>query len=747
MKYPVKVISFLFLVMLLSSPALANREAGTAPDTRLVGKWGVTALIHGNNGSWNSVAGTTIFKSDGSGTETKKYNDGGIPGEITEDFTYSTTGNPDGSITVTEVFADRTETHKVVLSDNGNMLIVDGTADITEQSMVVGVRMDETKTYSNADLSGDYYGICYAYYPSGSSLPSHNDAWSATASFNGNGSFSHTSTANGDGIIYTSSETDTYSVNSDGSFSGGSDGYITGDGSLFVISEPASIQDWLSIFFMKKGDRTYSNADIEGTWALVGFGDDNGSSFNTNFGSMTCDGSGHCIWSLKMQTDGSVEYDSGGRTLPVASDGSFGTYLGDLAPAYAGAIGNNGNTIIFNASFESDELYHREIFLGVRCNDCYNLAGQMIPMISLNPNQLDGGNGINIYLYNPASGVMNAIKENSYDSWLPSMNSDRTRLVYTEGIKNGDYTIKVYDIASGVSAAITTASARRAAYFDGGGKILFLDSIDGLLKRMNPDGSNINTVAAPETPYSFSVFWISPDRKKIIVNEYRQVSSDYGTDNYDRLVLMNSDGTGRTVIKDEYLGYWNMLAWKPDSSGFLYYHHVFDVVDGVDQVETPRYVLIDISDGTETDLSGSDIAKEENLCLPTRWGNLLSISYRELYNGETGNLIMDVSQDVPLLTETMLGWDNQGEIYFADLDGSNFRRFVESAFSSYDTNEDWTIGDFELLNAIDDWVDGNLGDFDLLNLIDYWAFGSYCWDTAAESYEAGVPGESGVCIE
>ncbi len=55
--------------------------------------------------------------------------------------------------------------------------------------------------------------------------------------------------------------------------------------------------------------------------------------------------------------------------------------------------------------------------------------------------------------------------------------------------------------------------------------------------------------------------------------------------------------------------------------------------------------------------------------------------------------------------------------------------------SSYDTNQDWIIGDFELLNAIDNWAAGNLGDFELLDLIDFWAYGSYCWDYVEEKHK------------
>ncbi len=66
---------------------------------------------------------------------------------------------------------------------------------------------------------------------------------------------------------------------------------------------------------------------------------------------------------------------------------------------------------------------------------------------------------------------------------------------------------------------------------------------------------------------------------------------------------------------------------------------------------------------------------------------------------------------------------------------------------SYDTDNDWSIGDFELLDAIDDWADGILDDFPLLDLIDYWTAGSYCWDEGGASYAPGVPEGIGTCTQ
>ena len=196
-------------------------------------------------------------------------------------------------------------------------------------------------------------------------------------------------------------------------------------------------------------------------------------------------------------------------------------------------------------------------------------------------------------------------------------------------------------------------------------------------------------MALPESPYSFEMFWLSPDRNKIIVVEEIQVGASYRTGHYARLVLMNTDGTNRTIIKGEYLGDWNALSWRADSARVFYYYHTFIVVGGVYQGESTKYASIDIPGGTETDLSSSDVGgKETNFCLFTKSGNLLSMMYHELYNGQTGSLIA-VRADVPSMMGAMVGWDSAGEIYFADLDKTNFRRFIED--KAGDLNNDGPV--------------------------------------------------------
>lgn len=74
----------------------------------------------------------------------------------------------------------------------------------------------------------------------------------------------------------------------------------------------------------------------------------------------------------------------------------------------------------------------------------------------------------------------------------------------------------------------------------------------------------------------------------------------------------------------------------------------------------------------------------------------------------------------------------------AELNPPIVSELVGRPFHLYDDpDQDLSIGDFELLDAIDDWAQGNLGDFELLDLIDLWAAGCYHWDASAHEYEPG----------
>jgi hypothetical protein len=299
-----------------------------------------------------------------------------------------------------------------------------------------------------------------------------------------------------------------------------------------------------------------------------------------------------------------------------------------------------------------------------------------VPMLTFNAT-----GGMNLYLYDPGAKVLDTIKENDHMSWLLSMNQDQTLGVYSDGVEGDNpFSINVYNILTKETTTIATASTRwESAFLNNDGKILFVDNSDGAIKHMDTDGSNITLVAAPEAPYTFAIFWLSPDRKMIAAIEERRQCSDYYTCNYDRGVLIRADDGTRLSATPEFLGEWNFLSWKPDSSGFLYYYHTFN-----GSHETPKYALYDISNPWSpviTNFSGSDWKKDENICVFAGTGNMLSLMYRTLYNGQTGAVMLKNISSVPELGEAMIGLDNSGNIYFADSDGTNFRQFSECTYS------------------------------------------------------------------
>ena len=416
-------------------------------------------------------------------------------------------------------------------------------------------------------------------------------------------------------------------------------------------------------------------------------------------------------------------------------------------------------------------------------------------------------NMIQLFLYDPGSDVMDEVKNNCNDIiTLGRKNPAQTKIVLAEELPEGTAHINVYDISAGITTTIRTlpvasvdaSNNDMAAYFENSGRVIFNDN--GELKIMNDDGTNVTLLAFPAAPYKFAAFWISNDRSRIAAVEYRDDGPAYETSHYERLVLINSDGTGRKVIKNAFLGEWNMLQFNPDSSQVMFYHHTFNgLPEGGGHLELPQYVLIDIPGGIEKDLCPSALCEDENIFFYTKYEYFLSLTHRELYCTD-GTMIADFKSIMPLFGSVFFGGDSLRNIYFADLpDGGNFRRFdfplpdsdsdgdcilsdgdssgtpgdnpctggdtvdcddncadtlnpdqadsdddgigdvCDSAnYHTYDNSpEDWVIGDFELLNAIDDWAAGFLGDFELLNLIDFWAAGCYHWDAVSNSHEAG----------
>ena len=289
---------------------------------------------------------------------------------------------------------------------------------------------------------------------------------------------------------------------------------------------------------------------------------------------------------------------------------------------------------------------------------------------------------IALYLYDMNSGEFRIIKNdcNDLDSF-GGLNLDGSKAVFAETMEGTDQgSIKVYDIASDRIITVSTfesVDGDFAAYYDTNDKILFLGG-DGEIKRMDGDGQNVITLLKPEIPFRFQVFWLSPDRKTIAAVESYEGSGDYETNHYERLIVINLDNTNRQVLMESFLGEWNFLTWKSDSSGFFYYYHTFNGEPEPNHAAYPQYLVVDLSKNpiVQNNLSNSDLgSKEENLCFYTPSGYLLGVVTEELYDPQSGALIRTCLDGVTSIHSGIMGIDSSGEIYFADFNGGHFYQF------------------------------------------------------------------------
>jgi len=366
------VLAILLLIPFLASSASALISLGGTT-------WGGQSLNRQNDDTWYIESTKITFNENGNGTLVLKSNEPGSYVEGQEEaFTYTVSSNDDGSFALNVSTGGETDDIRFVMSDDETMIILDGTRDTDEVWMEILIKLGAEGTYGITSLTGDSYKIGYEHDALGGDKGYYR-AESGISSATGDGTLTFTAEKlNGDGaIIDNSGGTVQYIVNTDGSVNiGDITGFLSGNGFCSVFSNPASTDDWMNIFSMaKEDDGTYSNTDLEGTWAFTGFGDYGGTVFHAEIGTMTCDSAGNSTYSLKVRhSDGSISYISGSETLSVATDGSFGLSLpGGIS--YAGAIGNNGNTLVMNRSFAPDNLNYRDVIVAVKCSTCSNLAG------------------------------------------------------------------------------------------------------------------------------------------------------------------------------------------------------------------------------------------------------------------------------------------------------------------------------------------------------------------------------------
>jgi len=376
-------------------------QAGLGAAHPVVGTWGVASLQYDNiNHIWYTEATRIALSADGTGTLKGTKNDGvNVAGQrikaIDEAFTYTIEANADGSYNLVLSFGGTAVTRRIVLSDNGNMVLMDGVLDPAWEKLTVMTRIDTGKTYAVSDLAGEYYSIGFESNVDGIADPPNGNgrfmAISSIHNFSGAGTYTYAGKANsvfldGHNAIWDDNNggVRNYTVNPDGTVTSGSGAFfggLSGNGKVLAGTGSYLSDNWVGYCFMKKQDKNYATADLAGKWAVVSFGQDSSSAspgFDAQIGTLTCDAAGHCGFQFRYRWsgDGSTNINSGSMTIAVAPDGSFGASLpGGTAPAYAGAIGNDGNTIFFNTSFNPAQSWHREIFIGIRASNIGDLAG------------------------------------------------------------------------------------------------------------------------------------------------------------------------------------------------------------------------------------------------------------------------------------------------------------------------------------------------------------------------------------
>jgi hypothetical protein len=364
--------------------ALASVSGSFTTISPVIGTWGGAWFEHLGEGGFQAEEESVVFNSDSTGSSSyqRKSSDGSLSAG-TDSFTHTTATNADGSFTLTRTNTQTqaSESSKAAFSDDFEAFLIDATAlaegGYYRQGIMLGAKTDPSKTYSNSDLSGNYYLIRYAY----GSAPSH-AMTSGYATFDGWGGYTLSYSSDTDGTYANGTTSGSYSVASDGEVTVDSvlTGYLSGDGLvLAAVGAMDSSSSWETLILLKRGDRAYAtSSDTLGAWALSCYGDDGGTSYWTTFGVLECDGIGGCTSNVKTQRDGVITYNgSAGISIAgVTSDGNFTSYpyQGASSPNYQGVMGNDGYMTLLNSVYASDPG-RREFCVAVKCVMCRSALG------------------------------------------------------------------------------------------------------------------------------------------------------------------------------------------------------------------------------------------------------------------------------------------------------------------------------------------------------------------------------------
>jgi len=348
-------------------------------DNLLLGRWGFSRIRHKNSGQWALKYGEVVFLEDGTGSHQWQQNNSGSLESVSGTFTYTTLMGSDGSFIVTRFESNgETKVDRYVLSNDGQVLIKDGTSMGDRQFMWVAVKIESDTGLSPGDLSGEYYGMDYRKFLNGAT-----SAGSSLIDFDGTGNFSIQISLNRGAGLEQLSDSGSYSVLANAQFMVGPyTSYFNGSAQFGIASILDNDNIFNSHFYLQKADINYGQAHIEGQWAYVGFGDHDVSNPNVRaeFGHLDCDADGQCLFSLRItRSDGTQDAFEGPEQITLAADGSLsGGLVADTAPAYTAVVGNGGNIMLINTSTGFSDINNddRAIGLAIRCSDCSSLLLQ-----------------------------------------------------------------------------------------------------------------------------------------------------------------------------------------------------------------------------------------------------------------------------------------------------------------------------------------------------------------------------------
>ncbi len=363
------------------------------PPQELLGKWGYIVLGKGGKGSWfgyKTEAGTINFNEHYTTENNYKESADRCPNQYycmesaRETLSYSV--GEGGVILIGE-------TLQCFLSESKTVILCDGTTGMErsgEKFFVAALKLDTQTQYEDSALLGEYFT---AYY--------EKDLLGVERGKNRLGSVIGTIGSSEDGLEITSAsgwENDEkgggnihevrfgpipLEFNPDGSFQLGefATGYLGLQRNMALVSNPSQFypdlgDDFAVHVLLRKHDRDYSQQDLSGRWAFVGFGDKAAQTYRAEIGIINCDSSGSCVFSSKVTpVNGTSKFNVATRTITVYQDGGLnGFHLSTNKPHISGAIGDNGNTMILLMNEDSQSINDRLLAVAVRYPDG-NLPG------------------------------------------------------------------------------------------------------------------------------------------------------------------------------------------------------------------------------------------------------------------------------------------------------------------------------------------------------------------------------------